>query len=306
MSQATDHVFLIRPQSFGFNPETALSNTFQNKLQFDPTVLQEKVSQEFKAFAQTLIDHGVHVTIFEDTPVPVKPDAVFPNNWISCHEDGTLVLYPMCTPNRRAERRADIVETLKKNFAVTRTIDLTHYESENRFLEGTGSIIFDHVHRLAYACESPRTDHHLFLEVCGLLRHKPVFFHAENEKGIAIYHTNVMMCVGDSFAVICLDSIRDEREKAMVENELKQGNHDIITISLAQMNSFAGNMLLLEGKNGNLLALSQCAFDSLTLSQRLQLEKHTRLLPLSIPTIEGIGGGSARCMIAEVRFPKIQ
>lgn len=300
MPQATDHVFLVRPGSFGFNAETAKSNSFQQYPQLTANEIESLVQQEFSAFATTLQSKGIHVTIFDDAPTTVKPDAIFPNNWISLHADGTMVLYPMCTPNRRHERNAEIIGALKRKFKITRVIDLTIRESENRFLEGTGSIIFDHVSRRAYACGSPRTDQYLFDSLMQQLQYQPIFFHAENEKGVAIYHTNVMMTVGDRFAVICLQSITDAEERLKVIKSLKETNHEIVDISLKQMNSFAGNMLLLKANAGHILALSQSAYDSLTEMQRTQLSVYCELLPLPIPTIETIGGGSARCMIAEI------
>jgi hypothetical protein len=303
MGQSTNHVFLVRPKSFGFNSETAASNSFQNNLPLSSEVIYQQVIHEFNAFAEKLSSSGINVTVFDDTLTPAKPDAIFPNNWISCHADGTMVLYPMCTPNRRQERREDIIEALKKKFSVTRVMDLSPYEKENRFLEGTGSIIFDHVNRIAYACGSPRTDQQLFEQLMKDLGYEAVFFHAENEKGIAIYHTNVMMCAGDRFTVICLESISDPQEKRKVKNSLLNSNHEIIDISFSQMNSFAGNMLLLKGTAGNVLALSQSAYDSLTTDQKKVAEHYCELLPLPINTIETIGGGGARCMIAEIFFP---
>ncbi len=296
--RSAQNIFLVRPACFGFNVETAETNSFQNKTVIDD--LQKKVQAEFDAFAEALTNAGIGVTIFEDGPFPVKPDAVFPNNWISLHADGTMVLYPMCTPNRRAERRPEIIEELKKRFTIKNTIDLSGYEKEGRFLEGTGSIVFDHSNKVAYACLSPRTDKGLFVDLAGQLGHAPVSFTANDKNGTAIYHTNVMMCVSEGFAVICSDSISDKNEKRNVLSSLAEGN-DVIEISREQMSKFAGNTLGLKSKSGELiLALSQSAFDSLTSDQKGRIEKYARLLPLAIPSIETIGGGSARCMIAEI------
>lgn len=304
--QSTNHVFLIRPANFNYNHETAESNSFQNKTQTESSEINQKAIAEFNELITKLRLKGVDVNAFDDTLEPVKPDAIFPNNWISLHADGTVVLYPMCAPNRRLERRTDIIESLRKKFKVTKVIDLSDDENENRFLEGTGSIVFDHQNKIAYACLSPRTDKELLIELCSELNYKPVYFHSFDKEGKEIYHTNVMMCVGDKFVVICLESISiaDER-KSVVEN-FNNTHHEIIDISLNQMNHFAGNMLLLKTESGNpILAMSQSAFDSLNNDQRKQIEKYCELFPLSIPTIETIGGGSVRCMIAEIFLPPL-
>lgn len=304
MSQIASSVFLVRPHRFGFNTQTAETNAFQNKNNVLPDQAQEVAQLEFDGAVRTLRAAGVHVLVFEDTPQPPKPDAVFPNNWISCHADGTVVLYPMCTPNRRAERRMDIVEGLGKEFLIETVIDWSDYEEGNRFLEGTGSIIFDHQHKRVYACASPRTDRKLFEALAKTLNYEPIFFRAVDEAGVAIYHTNVMMCIGDGVAVVCLEAITDPTERAHVKKQLSQ-HHTIVEISRQQMSCFAGNMLMVMSATGPTLILSQTAHQSLTISQRDHLEKHATLLPLSIDTIETIGGGSARCMIAEVFLPRI-
>jgi hypothetical protein len=303
--QATSHILLIRPAGFGFNTETAGTNAFQNHLQESNT--QRKALEEFDAVAATLRAAGIQVIIFEDTKDPLKPDAIFPNNWISLHADGTIVLYPMLAPNRRIEKRPDIVEYLGAQFAVSNVLDLSAHEAEGVFLEGTGSIVFDHVNRVAYAAISPRTSKRLFIQLAEHLGYKPVLFQALDEQGKEVYHTNVVMCVGNGFAVICADCIADEAEKNTVIKCLADGGLEIIYISRGQMNSFAGNMLALRSKAGeNILILSQTAFDSLEAAQRAVLSKYCRLLPLFIPTIETIGGGSARCMIAEIFLPARQ
>lgn len=299
--QNTNHILLVKPAHFTFNKETAGSNAFQNVLNEKEESIKQKVLLEFENFASTLRSKGVQVTVVEDTPTPVKPDAVFPNNWASFHEDGTIVLYPMFAPNRRLERRQDIIDLLKKDFIVTSVIDLSRFESENKFLEGTGSIVFDHLHKTAYACLSPRTDKDLFIATCRQLNYKPVYFIADDAQGKQIYHTNVMMCIAEKFAVICLASITDKKEKEAVIKALTDSGHELVDISFEQMNKFAGNMLEIKSKDGKkMLAMSKSAHDSLTPDQREQIEKSCELLPLPIHTIETIGGGSARCMMAEV------
>lgn len=299
--QCASTIFLIRPASFIYNNETAGSNAFQNKTGLTDVDANRKAAEEFQAFADKLKSKGVNVLVFDDTAHPQKPDAVFPNNWVSLHADGTVVLYPLFAPNRRLERRHDIVEALKKKFKVSRVIDLSKHEKETKFLEGTGSIVFDHVNKIAYACLSPRTHKELFIQLCEQLSYQPIYFHAHDPSGKEIYHTNVMMCVAEKFVVICLDSIADKVERKMMVRSFAQTEHEVIDISFGQMNRFTGNMLALQtNDNKNILALSQSSFDSLSGTQKQQIEKYCELVPLSIPTIETIGGGSARCMIAEV------
>lgn len=304
MNQTTHSILMVRPASFGYNEQTAFSNTFQNKLDVDSNQLKELVLSEFDAFVEKLASFGIEVMVIEDDPEEGNPDAIFPNNWISLHEEGTIVLYPMCTPNRRSERRLDIVEKLKRYHVVKEVIDLSDFEKENRFLEGTGSIIFDHQNKIAYACISPRTDKDLFISTCHLLGYESVYFNAVDDKGTAIYHTNVLMCLADNFVVICLSAVLNEAEKEMISASFIKTDKEIMDISFSQMNHFAGNMLALKDGAGNdLLALSQSAYDSLLVSQRHTLEKYCTLIPLAIPTIETIGGGSVRCMIAENFLP---
>lgn len=299
--QSTNNILLIRPSNFVFNSETEASNAFQIKASESEEVIKQKAFAEFEAFASTLKSKGVNVFVFDDTQIPAKPDAIFPNNWVTFHSDGTVILYPMFAHNRRHERRQDIIESLKKNFKVTNVVDLSKYEKENKFLEGTGSIVFDHDSKIAYACISPRTDKELFIRVCDYLHYKPVYFHSHDKDGKEIYHTNVMMCIGEKFAVICLDTITDKQERENVSHSLTDTGHQVIDITFEQMNHFAGNMLAIQtNDNKNILALSQSSFDSLTTNQRQEIEKFCELVPLSIKTIETIGGGSARCMIAEV------
>lgn len=301
-SQTTSEILLIKPFSFSFNEQTSLSNAFQNKMpEAEISNVSKNALAEFNAFAEKLLSKGIGVNVFEDTAEPPKPDSVFPNNWISFHDDGTVILYPMNALNRRNERRIDIIEKLKKNFFITRIVDLSFYEKENRFLEGTGSIVFDHVYKLAYACISPRTDKDILVQLCEKIGYRPVYFYAHDKKGIEIYHTNVMMCVADDFVVICLEAVTDLKEREMLLGFFSETGHTIIDIDFVQMNHFAGNMLALRNReNSKLLALSQSAFDSLNNTQRSIINSYCEMIPLNIKTIETVGGGSARCMIAEI------
>jgi hypothetical protein len=301
MKQSTNNVLLIRPANFGFNEKTAASNRFQKQEEFDA----QEVLAEFDAFAERLKEHGVNVFVFNDTPVPVKSDAVFPNNWISFHTDGTVILYPM-SDGRQDERRRDIVEKLRENFHIERILDFSEYEKEGKFLEGTGSIVSDHENKINYACLSPRTDKELFEKVSQILGYKPVSFRAVDQGGEEIYHTNVMMCIGHAFSVICLDSIKDEKERRVVIESLRHSGKEVVDISFEQLNSFAGNMLAVStNQNKTLLLMSEQASRSLAVEQKSTLAKYCELLPLPIPTIETIGGGSVRCMIAEIFLPEI-
>lgn len=301
MAQSASNILMIRPASFGFNPETELSNSFQSKTSSDYNVVKQKAIQEFDNAVEKLRLKNISVVVIDDTENPIKPDAVFPNNWVGFHADGTVLLYPMLAPNRRLERRLDIIENLKKSFQVNKIIDLSFHEKENHFLEGTGSIVFDHQNKIAYACLSHRTDKTLFENTVKQFGYKPISFIATDKNVQEIYHTNVMMCVAEKFAVVCLESIKNKTEKEEVLNSLKNTNHEIVAISLEQMNRFAGNMLEIKSlEDKKYTALSKSAFDSLNTSQRTIIEKYSELLPLNISTIETIGGGSVRCMMAEV------
>lgn len=299
MQQISERIFMVSPAHFGYNEQTAASNTFQNA---DIAIEnpQHIAQQEFDNAVQKLQDTGIHVWVIEDNPNIICPDAIFPNNWISTHEDGTIVLYPMLTPNRRSERREDVVDSLKKDYEVSRIIDLSKYEQEGEFLEGTGSIVFDHEARLAYACLSPRTDQKLLIELCEQLNYTPLCFHSVDEHGIDVYHTNVIMGIGKGFAIICLDSIPDIQERDAVIAALASGQKEIIEISFTQVKSFAGNVLAIQNDKGEqIVALSESAYIALNEQQKKSLEQYCTLLPISIPNIETIGGGSVRCMLAQ-------
>lgn len=298
--QNTAHIFMIRPVSFSFNHETASSNAFQSRNN-DSEGIEKRAVEEFDNAVKLLREAGVDVKVFDDTSVPTKPDAIFPNNWISLHADGTMVLYPMAAANRRNERREDIINYFKDNYNVLKVIDLTHHEEAHRFLEGTGSIVFDHQNRCAYACISVRTNAEVLVELCNQIAYTSSIFHSYNHEGQAVYHTNVMMCIGEKFVVICAESIPDVRERNRVLSELKSSGRSIIELSFEQMGRFAGNMLSLKSQRGEeLLVMSHTAFESLTEEQKNELGQYARIIALPISTIETTGGGSARCMIAEV------
>jgi hypothetical protein len=295
---------MIRPAGFGFDPETAGSNAFQREIDEHPCVVQERAAAEFDAAAETLRAKGVDIFVFEDTVYPVKPDAVFPNNWVSFHRDGTAILYPMFASSRRPERRMEIIDGLRSIFDVGEIVDLSENEQRGRFLEGTGSMVLDRANAIAYACTSSRTDETLFREVCERLGYAPFVFHAHDRGGRQIYHTNVMMCVAEKFAVVCLDSITDKKERLAVAASLRGTGHELIDITFEQMEEFAGNMLQLSPNDGAIVDLSQSAFNALSGAQRNIIERHSALVPLDVPTIECAGGGSVRCMIAEVFLPR--
>jgi len=301
--QSTSHILMIRPVNFGFNEETAESNAFQNRdAKHDDA--NRKAQQEFDGMVNALCGDGVDVTVIDDTPEPYTPDSIFPNNWVSFHADGEVYLYPMQAENRRLERREDIIAKLEDRFSVKHVIDLSRFEQENKFLEGTGSMVPDRENKIAYACISPRTDRDVLDLFCEHAGYRPVTFDAVDEKGQAIYHTNVLMCVGTGFAVICLDSIPNPDEKLVVKESLSLTKKEIIDISFGQMNHFAGNMLEVKNSAGDtLIVMSQSAFDALLDEQKQILKKYGKLVHADIGTIETLGGGSARCMMAEVHLP---
>lgn len=302
---------MVRPAAFGFNPETAASNAFQQAPEgyatadSDAARMPPEILREFDALAQALRGAGVRVVVAEDTPEPVKPDAVFPNNWLSSHADGTVVLYPMLAANRRQERRADLIHRLTRDeaFRVLQTIDLSYREAEGKFLEGTGSLVLDRVTRTAYACLSPRTDLDVLAEFALRLDYEVLAFAATDGAGMPVYHTNVMMAVGTQFAVICAEAISNPQHRAAVLARLAATNHAIIAISLAQMRLFAGNLLELATATGHVIALSTTAWAALDAEQRLALQLHGEILAVEIPTIERLGGGGVRCMLAEIHLP---
>lgn len=301
-----DKVLLVEPVSFGFNQETAVNNFFQS--QSSPLTAEEiqgRALKEFYGLRDALTEKGIEVITIKDTEQPRTPDAVFPNNWISFHEDGQIVLYPMFAPNRRMERRQDITKILAKHhIQINNIVDFTFWETENRFLEGTGSMVLDRRRKIAYAALSDRTDKSAFLQYCCTFGYEPIIFEAfqsVNGERKPVYHTNVMLCVADTYAVICSESIDDERDRDTVLNALRNSGKKIIDITEEQMHGFAGNMLQLSNQAGQrFLVMSQQAYDVLTINQREELKQINELIVCAVPTIESIGGGSVRCMIAEI------
>lgn len=305
--QTADTILMVRPANFGFNEETAANNAFQTQSNvLTPAEIKKRAIDEFDEFVQKLREVGVNVLVARDTTRPVRPDAVFPNNWVTFHQEGIVITYPMFAPTRRRERRRAIIDLVcKHNFTATKRIRLEYNEKLNRFLEGTGSIIFDHPNRLAYACLSPRTDAGLLDELCRQIGYEPIAFRATDAEGRDIYHTNVMMALGETFVVICMDSIPDEESRQRLRALFEKTGKTIVSITHEQMNCFAGNMLQVRNAKGErILVMSTQACNSLDKSQIALLRSHTLLLHAPLFTIEKYGGGSARCMMAEVFLPK--
>ena len=304
MRQLTQHILMIRPANFGFNSQTAVNNAFQTSDPVTDTgVLRKQGQSEFDHMVSILQEKGVHILVIEDTADPVKPDAVFPNNWVSFHEGGEVITYPMFAENRRIERREDVLAIVNQQYQVSNRYSFDFYEKEEppQFLEGTGSMVLDREYRIAYACLSPRTSASLVDKFCTLTGMKPCLFSAHDRKGNEIYHTNVMMAVGQDFAVVCLEAMTNDAQKNVVVQTIADSGKELIEITFHQMEHFAGNMLEVYGTNKKrYLCLSQTAFESLEENQIKALSAHTELLPLSIPTIEKFGGGSVRCMMAEL------
>ena len=301
---------MIRPVSFRMNEQTAVNNYYQKVLEsLTPETVQFKALQEFDDFVEKLRAVGVNVIVVNDTNDTDTPDSIFPNNWISFHENGDVALYPMFAENRRLERREDLLETLEElGYQINNVVDYTSAEEEKIYLEGTGSLLLDRENGKAYCALSPRADEDLLIEFCEDFEFTPVSFvsyQTVNEKRLPIYHTNVIMCLGETFSVICLDSIDDKKERKNVIKHLKEDSKEIISISEEQVNNFAGNMLQVLGNNEErYIVMSNSAFESLTKQQINQIEKHGKILYSSLDTIEACGGGSARCMMAEVFLPK--
>ena len=297
---------MVRPANFGYNEETAANNAFQtldNSISLDE--IKDKARAEFDAFVDMLRHRAVNVVVADDSPVPIKPDAVFPNNWLTMHADGTMILYPMYARLRRKERDEEIIQLLENQFVINTKIHLEHYEGVDKFLEGTGSMIFDRENEIVYACLSPRTDLELLDEFCEIIHYKRIAFRAVDGEGQDIYHTNVMMALGETFVVICLDTVVSDSERMNLIKHFEQTNKDIIEISLAQMMRFAGNMLQVRNDfDETFLVMSKQAYQSLHSAQIAHIQRHTEILFADIKTIETFGGGSARCMMAEIFFEK--
>lgn len=310
MSQITNSVLMIRPVAFRMNEQTAVNNYYQKVLEnTTPSTVNAKAQNEFDAFVEKLRAVGVNVVVVEDVLEPNTPDSIFPNNWISFHENGDVVLYPMFAENRRHERREDILDILEeKGFKIENIIDYTSAEEDNIFLEGTGSMILDRENEKVYAALSPRADEELIIEFCEEFFSDPVIFEAYQDTPDGrklIYHTNVMMCVADEFAVICADCIDDKQERKIVLDHLKKSGKEIIYITEDQVNNFAGNMLQVLGADEKkYLVMSTQAYNSLNKGQINAIEKHCEILYSPLDTIEACGGGSARCMLAEIFLPQ--
>ncbi|MEJ2515862.1 MAG: arginine deiminase-related protein [Gammaproteobacteria bacterium] len=306
--QAADAVLLVRPVAFHTNPETAASNAFQRAPGVaSPAAEQAAAEVEFAGLVGALSEAGVETIVADDTPREDTPDAVFPNNWVSFHADGTVVLYPMMAENRRAERRMDIIRRLSREwgFHVERVVDLSGSEKEQKFLEATGSMVLDRVNRVAYACVSPRTHVDTLAAACQLLGYEPLAFAAVDADGVAVYHTNVLMSIGADFAVLCEDAISEAGQREAVRTRLEDTGHEILPITLEQMSSFAGNVLELASRDGNrIITMSARAWASLDERQRGFLASRARIVSVPVGTIETAGGGSVRCMIAEVHLPR--
>lgn len=306
-SQAPSAVVMVRPKSFGFNSQTADSNAFQSNSADDPQSIQEDALAEFDKMVDLLRSNDIEVLVVEDSAQPEKPDAIFPNNWISFHHDGTVVLYPMLAENRRSERKNPIIDMVKQHYSITTTIDLTSYEKQNKFLEGTGSIVFDYVNKIAYASRSSRTDELILKDITEKLGFKSVVFDAVDEQRQVIYHTNVLMCIGTDFVVVCLDAIQQEDDQEQLLESFSNTGHKVIAISFEQMKLFAGNMMEVKSKAGeSFVLLSQKAFHYLLPGQLDALSRFVEPIPVNIPTIETYGGGSVRCMVAGIFNPERQ
>ena len=306
--QYTSNILMIRPASFRMNEETAVNNYFQSETQLDPRMVVGAAQREFDEFVALLRKNGVNVIVVEDIKENDTPDALFPNNWISMHEDGKVGLYPMFAENRRRERREDILDVLEENgFEISEVIDYSSAEEEEVFLEGTGSLILDRENGIAYCALSDRANEELLIEFCEDFEYTPIIFGAyqsTDNKRLPIYHTNVMMCVADRFAVICLDSIDDKKERKAVKEQLKSNGKTIVAITEKQMHEFAGNMLQVKATNGPALVMSDRAYRSLQPDQIKTLESFCPIIHPKLDIIETCGGGSARCMMAEIFLPQ--
>lgn len=301
--QTTSHLLMIRPVNFSFNAETAVNNAFQVASSDESDSAQAKALAEFEGFVSVLLDNGVDVTVINDTPDPYTPDSIFPNNWISFHEDGLICLYPMFAVNRRLERKPAVIEALGHKFSIHTALDFSSWEQQGLFLEGTGSMVLDRENKIAYACLSPRTDEKVLADFAEKMGYRTEIFTAADGQARPIYHTNVMMCVADRYIVICLDSLPVAAQREHVQATIKESGKEIIEISSDQMNHFAGNMLQVHNDKGErLLVMSTQAYESLTPAQIARLTTFNRIVHSSLTTIETNGGGSARCMMAEIHL----
>tara|TARA_B000000477_G_C6087708_1_gene226216 strand:- start:274 stop:1206 length:933 start_codon:yes stop_codon:yes gene_type:complete len=306
MKQITNNIMMIEPVSFNYNTETAINNYYQiNNTALSKEEIQQKALKEFKEFVSLLRSKNINVIVFKDTENPKTPDSIFPNNWVYFHIDGEIVLYPMYAKNRRLERRNDIIQKLRDDFIVKKINDFSYYENQELYLEGTGSMILDRENKICYAAISDRTNKNIVNDFCNQLNFKPILFTSNQDvrgKRLAIYHTNVMMCITTNFAIVCLDSIDCNEEKDRVIDILNETKKEIISISEEQTNKFAGNMLEVEGDK-KYLVMSKSAYSCLTENQIKKINKYCEILYSDLSTIEDYGGGSARCMMAEIFLP---
>lgn len=301
MRQVADTVLMVRPAAFAYNAETAANNHFQQKSILSSGDLQQKALAQFDAMVNVLRAHGINVLVIDDTPEPPKPDAIFPNNWISTSIEGRINVFPMYAQSRRLEKRDDLIEQLSSGFTVTDFHDWSEYEAEAQYLEGTGSMVMDHANRVIYACTSPRTHRTMVEKFAAVNNYRAMVFDAHDTEGRPIYHTNVMMCIGETFAVLCPKAITDDTERIAVAQLLETTGHENIYITHDQMNAFAGNMLQLKNAGGeSFLVLSATAHRSLRPDQLERLSHHSTLLPIDVSVIEEVEGGSVRCMMAEI------
>ena len=304
-TQSASAVLMVRPTSFGFNEQTALTNAFQNHTDLSANEVHALANQEFSNMVAELRANGIHATVFEDTSTLRKPDAVFPNNWLSTWGDGHIYLYPMATESRRIERSYATIQALAQDFNITKVTDISRTEKYGVALESTGVMIFDHANNIVYGCISPRCDASLFTIHALELGYKPILFHAYGPDGTAVYHTNVLMGIQTTTAVICAEAITDPSERELIITSLETTGHTVIEITQAQMAAFCGNVLELQNDEGDtFIVMSQTAYNNFTAKQRDLLSRDKTLLPFSIPTIETIGGGSVRCMLGENFLPK--
>ena len=304
--QITDTILMIRPASFRANEETAATNFFQStdKKQ-DPRSVQQAALKEFDNMVELLRQHEINVLVVDDTPTPVKPSAVFPNNWLSTSPEGIISVFPIHAPNRRAEKRDDILKMLAEKFVVKDLQDWSEFEVEGKFLEGTGSMVIDHENKVIYTCYSPRTDVSMLEKFANANKFRAIIFFAVDNDGHPVYHTNIMMTLGENFAILCEEAIEEEWELIAVRQLLESSGHEVIRITKEQMHAFAGNMLQVKNSKGEkFLLMSQTAFDSLTEEQKEELVARSKLLPIPIPVIEKTEGGSVRCMIVEIFLEK--
>ena len=305
--QITNTVLMVRPVRFRMNEQTVVNNYFQEEMDLKNDEINHQAQQEFDVLVEKLRTVGVKVIVVDDIYEQNTPDSVFPNNWITFHQNGDIAIYPMFAENRRRERREDILDKVEaEGFDIENVYDYTDAEKENIFLEGTGAMILDRVNRKAYCALSPRADEDLFIEFCEDFEYTPVIFKAYQQVGneqLPIYHTNVMMALGVDFAVVCLDTITDKSERKNLLHHLKEDKKEVINITPKQMEQYAGNMLQVQGKDSTYLVMSDAAYNSLTPEQRETIEKHTAIIHSNLETIETCGGGSARCMMAEVFNP---